>query len=489
MKGGVNTIGKKKREVTVEIIGGNAEGVTGSCTRIKTEEHCYLFECGMIQGEHTTLENYRANMKYIQKIKPQEIEYIIIGHCHQDHVGMIPTLYARGKCSAKIIVPKGSTAILKEMWLDSSFINCRDVEVLNMKDDRNYEPFYTEDIVYKTLEYVIEVDSDKITKLSDELSIRYTNAGHILLSKQCEVYINGGSHTRKILFSSDLGNISTQDSRVFVEDFKPVSSANIAIMECTYCAKDRQCTKETYKKDIEKIKAVIEQYCVDNSNRVLIPSFSLDRTPYILWILYSLFGKDENFKVPILVDSPLTNRLLDCYSSILPTVDEEKSKLFEEMMSWENIRRVITPEDSKAAISDKGAKVILSSSGMLTAGRSVKWTQSILPNAEDCILFMGYAGEDTLGYKIKHEKDNKTININGKPCKNKAQIVDLKSFSSHMQRQDMINYYKSLNCEKIFLVHGDSNKIEFKRDLESAITDCLKSTKIVAVNKGTKISI
>ena len=399
---------------------------------------------------------------------------------------MIPTLYARGKCNAKIIVPKGSTAILKEMWLDSSFINCRDVEVLNIKDDRNYEPFYTEDIVYKTLDYVQEIESDNIVKLSDELAIRYTDAGHILLSKQCEVYINGGSHTRKILFSSDLGNIATQDTRVFVENFKPISSCNIAIMECTYSSKDRQCTKETYKKDIEKIKSVVEQYCVDNNNRVLIPSFSLDRTPYILWILYSLFGKDENFKVPILVDSPLANRLLDCYSSIL---EDDRKELFDEMMSWKNIRRVITPEDSKAAISDKEAKVILSSSGMLTAGRSVKWTQSILPHENDCILFMGYSGEDTLAWKIKHNKDNKTININGKPYKNNAQIYDLKSFSSHMQRIDMINYYKSINCEKIYLVHGDSNKIEFKHDLEEAIFDCLKSTKVVAVNNGTKISL
>lgn len=440
----------------------------------------------MIQGEHTVLENYKANMKYIQKIRPQELQYIIIGHVHQDHIGMIPTLYARGKCNAKIIVPKGSISILKEMWLDSSFINCRDVEVINLKNDRNYEPFYTEDVVYKTIEYIEEIDSDKIVPLSDELAIRYTDAGHILLSKQCEVYINGGSRTRKILFSSDLGNISTQDTRVFVENFKPVTSANIAIMECTYASKERQCTKETYKKDVTKIKSVVEQYCIDNNSRVLIPSFSLDRTPYILWILYSLFGKDENFKIPILIDSPLANRLLDCYSSIL---DGEKKELFDEIMSWNNIKRVIQPESSKAAIADKSAKIILSSSGMLTAGRSVKWTQSILPNENDCILFMGYSGENTLAWKIKYGKDHKTININGKPYKNKAQIYDLKSFSSHMQRNEMLNYYKSINCEKIYLVHSDSNKIEFKHDLENAIADCLKSTKVVAVNSGTKISL
>ena len=478
-------LSKKKKEVTIEIIGGNAEGVTGSCTKIKTSEHCYLFEVGMIQGQHTPLQNYKANMKYIQKIKPQEVSFIIIGHCHNDHVGMIPALYARGKCNAKIIVPKGSKSILKEMWLDSAWINLRDVEVIN-KDDKNYEPFYTEDIVYRTLNYIQEIESDKIVKLSDELSIRYTNAGHILLSKQCEVYINGGSHTRKILFSSDLGNLATQESRVFVEDFQPVHSANIAIMECTYSSKGRECTKDTLKKDIEKIKSVIEQYCISRNNRVLIPTFSLDRCPYILWILYTLFGKNENFKVPILVDSPLTNRLLDCYSSVLEGEAKEK---FDEMMSWNNIKRVITPEDSRTAIASNGAKIVLSSSGMLQKGRSVKWCESILPKENDCILMIGYCGEDTLGYKIKHGKDNKTININGKPIKNKAQVCELHSFSSHIQHDQMLNYYKSINCEKIYLVHSDNNKIEFKNELQEAIDDCLKSTRVIAVNSGTKITL
>ena len=67
----------------------------------------------MIQGEHTILENYKANMKYIQRIKPQELDYIIIGHLHADHIGMIPTLYVRGKCNAKIVVPKGFYFYLK----------------------------------------------------------------------------------------------------------------------------------------------------------------------------------------------------------------------------------------------------------------------------------------------------------------------------------------------------------------------------------------
>ena len=476
---------KKKEKVVVEIVGGNAESVTGSCTQITTAEHKYLFELGMIQDGHTPLENYKLNSKLLQKIHPQEIDFIIIGHAHLDHIGLIPALYVRGKCEAKIVVPKGSVSIIREMWLDAAYINQRDVEIINLKD-RHYEPFYTEDNVKQALQHIIEIDSNTITSLSDELAVRYSNAGHILLSKQAEVYINGGSHTRKILFTSDLGNLGTQDSRVFVEPFQPITTANIVIGECTYSAKGRETNKKTLELDIEKIKTVVTQYCIDNNHRVLIPTFSLDRMPYILWILYSIFGNDENFKVPVLVDSPLANRLLDCYSSIL--VGEAKEK-FDQMMSWKNIQRIITPEDSKAAIANKGAKIICSSSGMLTAGRSVKWVQSILPSENDVIMFIGYAGEDTLAYKIKHEKEQKTININGKTCKNKAQIIDLTSFSSHMQRKDLINYYKSINCEKIYLVHGGKEKIQFKYDLEAAIQDCLKSTRVVAVNKGTKIAL
>ena len=200
-----------------------------------------------------------------------------------------------------------------------------------------------------------------------------------------------------------------------------------------------------------------------------------------------MFGYDENFKVPVLVDSPLANRLLDCYSSILDGDTKEK---FDEMMSWKNIHRVINPEDSKSAILDKGAKVILASSGMICAGRSVKWAQDILPKQDDCILFVGYAGEDTLAGKIKNGREQKTININGKPYKNRCGLVDLHSYSSHMQRNDLINYYKGINTEKIYLVHGDTQaRLELKEDLEKELEKCLKSTRVSIVNKGTKISL
>ena len=480
-------MGKKKKEVTIEIIGGNAEGVTGSCTRIDFYGRTILFELGMVQDNSTILGNYKDNCAILNRIKPKKIEMVILGHNHCDHIGLVPMLFARGNTDVKIITPKDTTCILREMWSDTAFINERDAEALNRKGDKCYTPLYTQAEVEMALKNVVEIEIGSIVDIDENVAIRYTPAGHILRSCQTELYINGGSHTRKILFTSDLSNRMIEDRKVFVEKFQPVTSANIVIGESTYGKRKGSMKKKDIELDRQKMKTVIEQFCIDNKHRVLIPTFSLDRMPFIIWELYQLFGKDESFTVPVLIDSPLANRLLDCYSFIL---DGEAKDKFDEMMSWKNIRRVITPEDSKAAISDKGAKIICASSGMLTAGRSVKWIQSILPNENDCCLFIGYAGIDTLAGKIKHGTDKKTININGKPYKNKCQLVDLHSYSSHMQHDDLVKYYKSINCEKIYLVHGDEQaRLELKEDLEDALADCCKSTRVIIVNKGTKISL
>ena len=411
---------------------------------------------------------------------------VIVGHMHLDHEGLIPALFSRKECNARIIVPHKSTPILKEMWLDAAFIGQRDAEYLTASTGRMVYPLFTEDDVNEAMKHIEEYPSNEIIQLDEYLSIRYSPAGHILLSQQCEVFI-GRTHTKKILFTSDLGNLKLQENKKFVEPFQPIASANIVIGEATYSSSDRTLTKKDINNDLEKIRTVINQYCVDNHHRVLIPVFSLDRTPYMLWLIYSLFKDRDDFVTPVMIDSPLAIRLLNCYSAILE--GEPKNK-FDEMMAWKNIKFINSPEDSRAAISDRNEKVILSSSGMMTAGRSIYWTIDLLPHADDCILFCGYAGPNTLAYRIKNGMGQKAIAVNGKFYKNRCQIIDLKSFSSHMQRDDLINYYKGISCEKIYLVHSNpKTKLDFKEDLEHAISDSLKSTRVIAVNKSTKITL
>lgn len=478
---------KKKDKVTINVIGGNAEDVTGSASLITYQNKTILFEFGMIQKGKNIYENYIYNKELLDKVKPKKIDYIFIGHAHCDHIGLIPALYKRN-CGAEIIVPAGNLGILREMWLDSAFINQRDAEVLTSQKCKNFYPLYSEDDVWSALEHAIEKPFNQIHQIIDtSISYRFIHAGHILFSAQTEMFFSQSNHTKKVLFTSDLGNPQLKNSKIFVEDFQPVANATVVIGESTYALPTRNSTKKSLALDVDKIRTVINQYCINHKHRVLIPCFSLDRLPYMLWILYTLFGQDETFKVPICVDSPLGIRLLKAYQKELP---EDMKEPFNDMLSWKNIRYIVEPEDSKAAIAEKTPKVIIASAGMLTAGRSVKWVQSILPESEDCICFIGYCSTNTLAYKIKHAEPNSTISINGKSVKNNCQIIDLKSFSSHMQNSDLLNYYSSINTEKIYLVHSNMNdKLIFKNDLEKKIEEKNKTTKVIAVNRSTIINI
>lgn len=423
----------------------------------------------------------------LSNIKPQDLNFIFVCHNHYDHISNIPSVFATGKCNATVIIPKGSTAILKEMWLDSAKIMEKDCEYLTKKFGKAYTPFYGISDIENTLQHIKEYDSNEIFQLTGELSFRYISAGHILLSQQLELFIKINNYTSKIVVTSDIGNTVTEDKRVFVENFTPITTANVVLGESTYGLSSKRITKNDFKKDLEKIQSVITQFCIDSNNRVLIPTFSLDKMAIVLWYLYEMFGNDDAFTVPIIVDSPLAIRLLNIYSSIL---EGERKDKFDKMMAWKNIKLIVEHQDSAMCIESYGSKVILSSGGMLQSGRSVFWAQSIIPRSSDCILFMGYCGENTLGWKIKHAKDQKTITIQNKVVKNKCQIVELKSFSSHMQNNELINYYKNINAECIYLLHGDEkSRIDLKESLEKELANMSKTMKVRVINKSTVIHV
>ena len=70
-------------------------------------------------------------------------------------------------------------------------------------------------------------------------------------------------------------------------------------------------------------------------SKVLIPTFSLQRTPEILTYLYDIFHEDKDFKINIILDSPLATKLLKVYLRLLD--GEEKEKLTK-VLAWDNLK-------------------------------------------------------------------------------------------------------------------------------------------------------
>ena len=476
---------KVKDKVEITFIGGMSEEVTGSCSMIKFKDQIILVDFGMCQSGHTVYNNYITNRDFLKQIKPKDITAVVITHAHADHLGLLPWLFTGGNCQAKVYVALNSIPIMKEMLLDSAGIMERDSLLLTQQKDRLFVPFYNEKDVNECTKHMVEITPLEAVEIAEGISLTFYPNAHILLSQQAELTFNTVPIKKRVLFTGDLGNLVNHKDKFYMEDFVPIERTDYVISESTYGAKTKRNSRKDYKKDLEKMKSVITQFT--QSGTVLIPTFSLDRTPYFMWIIYNMFKNDEDFNVPVLIDSPLAIRLLKHYENLL---DYAKLEKWQEMMHWKNFVFVVEPEDSQYWVASDKPKLVLSASGMMQQGRSVKYLKALLPHSNNCILCAGYMGENTLGYKIKESKNNSMVTIQGKQYKNKCNIVDLKCFSGHMQHQDLVDYLTSIKVsQKIFLVHGEmKGKLELKKEIEQKLHDEYRTTKVVAVNQSTKLT-
>lgn len=473
---------KSKSKIQINFVGEAANDVTGSCIHIKTPNRQILLECGLFQSCGSTLDNYKINNKHFE-FKPKEIDYVFSLHCHADHMCLMPKLYKEG-CNAQIIAPSGTKQIAEILWRDSAHIMDTDAIELTTKFKRDYYPIYTEGNVEQCLRHYAEYSIGETIRLDEYVKFRLVPSGHILNSAQLELWITEGNVTKKIGYTSDLGNIHIK--KYYTNQFQPIKKCDVLIGETTYAREERIANQKMRNKDLEKLASVIRQTCVEDRARVLIPVFANDRCQNMLTYIYDIFGADDSFDIPILIDSPMATRVCRTYSELL---DGEEEKKWNEVLSWKNVHFVEDFIESRDWRDSNTPVVVLASSGMMVRGRSTGWAHNMLPREKDRIVFCGFAAEDSLASIIKEGKQ-KTITISGHRVKNKCQVTDLHSFSSHMQRDSLLKTYGATECEKIILVHGEMNgKIEFSKDLQEEISKNDNTSKVVIANKGYKLSL
>jgi metallo-beta-lactamase family protein len=465
----------KNNKAKISFIGNNASGVTGSMTLIEFMGKKILLECGLFQ-DGSVFDTYKINSKRFD-FKAKDIDYCFVNHVHTDHIALLPKLIKDG-FNGRIIVTSITAKIAKPLLYDSAYIIKRDAEFLSKRRKENVDPIYEEYHVDKVFNIMYEYGYDEIYELDDYIHFKFLKNSHIVGAAQLELFlIDDNKHTHKLLYTSDLGSFKFK--KPFVDETEVCKKSNIVIVESTYGNATRSISKKQRETDIQKLKTIVEDVCIDRNGRVLIPTFSLDRTQFILKFLYDIFGNNEDFKVPIIIDSPLSCAITKIYQEI------SEDGLIDEILSWKNVRLISESDESKASVKDKSPKVVLSSSGFLQAGRAVKYLKEYLPNENDFVLFVGYASPTSLAGRIKNSKDNKTITIEGKPYKNKCSVMCLNSFSSHIQKDEIINYMKQCQSDKIYLVHGDeAAKLELKHSLEEELKNMGRTTRVIVTHKG-----
>ena len=475
---------KNKNKIIVDFSNAtSSEGVTGSLYYIETSNNKILLDCGMTQSSNSW-NDYLANKRKFN-FKVKELNYIFISHNNCDHNSLLPRLYSEG-CNAKIIIAKGGKRFLKDMLEDVAYINGRDAELFSKQKGREYLPIYTKEDVANCLNHVIEYDFNEKISLNENLQFELVSAGHVTHSAQIVLWITEGNQTKKILYTGDLGNPLLPKNYTLPIEY--VNKANLIIGECTYSNPNKpRADKKLRKKDLEKIRDVILDTCFRKHGRVLIPTFAFDRSVEMLTELYNMFGGDEKFNIPIVLDSPL---MLKHFKNYFNTLDEDRVEKLKKVFTWKNIIQIEDYSESMTWAESTRPMVILASSGMLMAGHVKNYLPYIIRDYDSTILFVGYLVEGTLGHKIKYGKENRKIKIDGKLIPNNCSIIALHSFSSHMQYEELLKYYSNLICDKLVLVHGNTNdRVNFAEKLREECNKKCKTNKILVANSSMKIHL
>ena len=466
----------------VRSLGKSTDDVTGSCFELVTPKSRILIDFGLRQSSDDVLD-YKANLDTIKSVKVKKLDACISCHLHQDHLSLIPALY-RQNFDGATYLPENSKDIAKMMWTDSAKIQIQNQQMLQKKGNISGNPFYNQEDIEVAYNHVVECEFNKTIQITEDVSFELRSSNHLVNAAQALIYVNAGNVTKTLAYCCDLGSLTWNN--YYINNFEPIEKADIAIVESTYATDKKGNARKNRDKDIEKIKALVENM-YEERGRIIIPTFSLGRSADLLTVLYETFADDPDFNIPVVFDAVLGNQINENYDKWIP----KNHELWNKVWSWKNLVKVKDWNESVQWQNYTAPCVILGSGGFIQ-GRSTAYIKHWLSDPHTTILFCGFSGADSRskGYQIQHNKEYPIVDLDGYKVKNNAKIVSLKSFSSHISHEEMLEYYSNMNCNKIYLVHGSKERKEaFKPLLEDEISKKNKTSKVVIPDSETKMCL
>ena len=193
---------------------------------------------------------------------------VILSHAHIDHCGRLPYLVKEG-FRGRIYATHATRDLAAIMLLDSAHIQDRESSFTNRKrkEEEQDEPLYDAQDVADTMELFRSVGYNSWFGVHPDVEVIFKDAGHILGSATVTLKIKRhGLRDMQLGFTADIG----RPNRPILRDPVPMDACDFLISESTYG--DR--LHEEAPSEKEHFLRVIEQTCVVQKGKLLIPAFS-----------------------------------------------------------------------------------------------------------------------------------------------------------------------------------------------------------------------
>jgi metallo-beta-lactamase family protein len=430
---------------------GGAGTVTGSRHLVETGACRFLVDAGLFQG----LKKLRELNWKTPRFDPEHVDFLLLTHAHIDHAGYLPRLVKDG-FRGPIYCTRATYDLSQLMLMDAAKIQEEDAAYANRKGFSKHKPalpLYTSNDAAGALGFMEPVDYGKWVEPAEGVRARFLNIGHILGASMVEVHLRTGDRDVHIVFSGDVGRYDMP----LHSDPDPLPSCDFLVVESTYGDRDHK--RESIEEQIRE--ALID--CIDRKGTALIPAFAVGRSQLVTWCLRQLIKTGRLPDVPIHIDSPMAVDATRIYSRHLEDLslddslnDDGRSRLFPD-----NVQFHRSVDESKALNELPGPRIIISASGMLTAGRVLHHLKRLLPDKRNLIMLSGYQAAGTRGRAMLDGR--RTVRVHGQDVPVNAPFVPMSGLSAHADRTGLLKWVRSAGEGRpgtIFVVHGEPDSAD-----------------------------
>lgn len=425
---------------------GAAGTVTGSKHLLHAHDREVLLDAGLFQGmKHLRDRNWQG-----PGFDPAAVDVVLLSHTHIDHVGYLPRLVKLG-LDAPVHMTPAAFELCELMLLDSAKIQEEDARRANKRGyskHRPAQPLYDADDAKAALALRHEAHYDQWLNATDGVRARYRNAGHLLGSAFIEMEIErAGGPPLRLTFSGDIGRMAVP----LHPDPQAPAACDVMILESTYGDRLHHAT------DLAEQIAEPFRRCLGDRGTVLIPAFAVGRSQQVTLVLRRLMAQGVIPEVPIHIDSPMAIDATRIYSNFLdaknidPDVFEDgRLRLFPRDVHFHR-----TVAESKHLNSLAGPRIVISSSGMMTAGRVLHHFKRLAPDAKNLLAMVGYQAPGTRARDLIDGA--KAVRVHGQWVETRCPILNLKGLSGHADRDGLLQWVAAAETPPrlIYLVHGE----------------------------------
>jgi metallo-beta-lactamase family protein len=435
----------------LHFLGANRQ-VTGSRYCLETAGTHVMIDCGLFQEREFVHRNWDAC-----PIPPAHIKALLLTHAHVDHVALLPKLVREG-FKGPVYCTRPTVDLAEMMLRDSAKIQQEDAEYKRRRHQKEGRkgrypeiPLYTLDDAERALPRLRGVPYGKPHKVTDNLSVTFHDAGHILGSAMLEMVVQENGQARRIVFSGDIG----QWHKPIIRDPTLLQAADYVVMESTYGDREHGDHDGVDVQLADVINATLAR-----GGKVIIPTFAVERAQELVYHLGVLVRDRRLQPLPVFLDSPMAVDASEVFRKFPDCFDQEtwqRMAAGESPLHFPGLRLARSVEESKAVNAHRGPAVIMAPSGMCNAGRIKHHLRQHIERPENTILFVGFQSQGTLGRQILD--GNPEVRIHGRNYRVRAKIAQIFGFSAHADRSGLLRWVGSFQPrpKKVFLCHGEES--------------------------------